>query len=130
MTKQEAKELLPIIQAFVAGKQIQDAIEGLTDWCDTDEINLEFNGQKIIHRIKPELKYRPFKNQEECWNEMMKHQPFGWLTNKANNRKYLITALTNGYASVNSFPGMSFDSYFNEFTFVDGSPFGMKKKEA
>lgn len=54
MTREEAKELLPIIQAFVAGKQIQDAIEGLTDWVDTDEINLEYEGQKIKHRIKPE----------------------------------------------------------------------------
>ena len=31
MTKEEAKELLPIIQAFVEGKQIQDKIEGITD---------------------------------------------------------------------------------------------------
>ena len=46
MTREEAKELLPIIQAFAAGKQIQDAIEGLTDWVDTDEINLEYEGQK------------------------------------------------------------------------------------
>lgn len=46
MTREEAKELLPIIQAFAAGKQIQDAIEGLTDWVDTDEINLEYEGKK------------------------------------------------------------------------------------
>lgn len=64
MTREEAKELLPIIQAFVAGKQIQDTIEGL-EWFDTDEINLEYEGQKIKHRIKPEPKYRPFKDQEE-----------------------------------------------------------------
>ena len=51
MTREEAKELLPIIQAFVKGKAIQDKIEGLTDWYDTDEINLEYNGEKIIHRI-------------------------------------------------------------------------------
>ena len=66
MTREEAKQMLPIIQAFAAGKQIQDAIEGLTDWVDTDEINLEYEGQKIKHRIKPEPKYRPFKNQEQC----------------------------------------------------------------
>ena len=86
MTREEAKELLPIIQAFAAGKQIQDAIEGLTDWVDTDEINLEYEGQKIKHRIKPEPKYRPFRTQEECWNEMMKHRPFGWLKSKMNGR--------------------------------------------
>ena len=79
MTREEAKELLSIIQAFVEGKAIQDKIEGVTGWCDTDEINFEFEGQKIIHRIKPESQYRPFKTQEECWNEMLKHQPLGWV---------------------------------------------------
>ena len=78
MTREQAKELLPIIQAFVAGKQIQDSIDCVR-WFDTDEINLEYEGQKIKHRIKPEPKYRPFKIHEECWQEMLKHQPFGWL---------------------------------------------------
>ena len=54
MTREEAKELMPIIQAFAEGKQIQDKIEGLTGWVDTNAINLEFEGQKIKHRIKPE----------------------------------------------------------------------------
>lgn len=72
MTREEAKQLLPIIQAFVAGKQLQDTLEGLTDWCDTDEINLEYEGQKIKHRIKPEPKYRPFETKEECWHEIEK----------------------------------------------------------
>ena len=79
ITREQAKELLPILQAFAEGKQIQDKIEGVTDWVDTDEINFEYEGQKIKHRIKPEPKYRPFKSQEECWNEMLKHQPFGWI---------------------------------------------------
>ena len=64
MTREEAKELLPIIQAFADGKMIQDSIDG-SKWFDTDEINLEYEGQKIKHRIKPEPKYRPFKTQEE-----------------------------------------------------------------
>ena len=46
MTREEAKELLPIIQAFAEGKPIQDKIEGATDWVDTDEINLEYEGIK------------------------------------------------------------------------------------
>ena len=59
MTREEIKELLPIIQAFAEGKQIQDKIEGLTDWVDTDEINLEYYGQKLKHRIKPGQKFDP-----------------------------------------------------------------------
>ena len=32
---------------------------------------------KFDYRIKPE--YRPFANAEECWCEMLKHKPFGWV---------------------------------------------------
>ena len=46
ITREVAKELLPIIQAFAEGKPIQDKIEGMTDWVDTDEINLEYEGKK------------------------------------------------------------------------------------
>lgn len=118
MTREEAKELLPIIQAFVAGKQIQDAIEGLTDWVDTDEINLEYEGQKIKHRIKPEPKYRPFKNQEECWQEMQKHQPFGW-TKLIGGIEYSIITDVND--------GIRYSDAIKEYTFADGTPFGIKE---
>ena len=138
MTREQAKELLPIIQAFAEGKQIQDKIEGVTDWVDTDEINLEYEGKKIKHRIKPQPKYRPFKSQEECWNEMLKHQPFGWLKSIRKQEKVhigrvfevkdfaLITLSINGILdNVNN------DSsyFFNEYTFADGTPFGIKKEE-
>ena len=136
MTREEAKELLPIIQEFVAGKQIQDAIEGLTDWVDTDEINLEYEGQKIKHRIKPEPKYRPFKTQEECWNEMMKHQPFGWVKSKGKGcfcliglvqwsselEDVMITFATSEQLARSSC------SLFEDFTFVDCTPFGVKEE--
>ena len=118
MTREQAKELLPIIQAFAEGKIIQDKIEGLTDWCDTDEINLQYEGQKIKHRIKPELKYRPFKSRDECWNEMLKHQPFGWLINR--DAQY-INPLSIG-------DGKDFVNWFNLYTFADGTPFGIKEE--
>ena len=124
MTREEAKELLPIIQAFVAGKQIQYAIEGLTDWVDTDEINLEYEGQKIKHRIKPEPKYRPFKSKEECWNEMLKHQPFGWVKEISSEMLYLI----NGISDMSIVIMENIDSFkeaMNIYEFKDGAPFGV-----
>lgn len=136
MTREEAKELLPIIQAFVAGKQIQDAIEGLTDWVDTDEINLEYEGRKIKHRIKPEQKYRPFKTKEECWNEMIKHQPFGWLKSKKDGRLRCIgevygsDELETVYIALSTSESLSrsSDSMFEQYTFDDGTPFGIKEE--
>lgn len=136
MTREQAKELLPIIQAFAAGKQIQDAIEGLTDWVDTDEINLEYEGQKIKHRIKPETKYRPFKTKEECWNEMLKHQPFGWLKSKKNGRFSCIGEVYGSYEfetvyialSTSESLSRSANSMFDEYTFADCTPFGTKEE--
>ena len=136
MTREEAKQLLPVIQAFADGKMIQDKIEGLTDWVDTDEINLEYNGRKIKHRIKPEPKYRPFEGMEECLNEMQKHQPFGWLKSK----KDLMLLLIGGaswleafgkviitFSTRESLPRDS-DCVFDEYTFADGTPFGIKEE--
>lgn len=136
MTREEAKELLPIIQAFVAGKQIQDAIEGLTDWVDTDEINLEYEGQKIKHRIKPEPKYRPFRTQGECWQEMLKHQPFGWLKSKMNGRFRCIGEVYGSdefeivYIALSTSESLSrsSDYMFEQYTFADCTPFGAKEE--
>lgn len=64
---------MPIIKAFAEGKTIQ--------FRERDIEEPSFDGCINEYRIKPELKYRPFKNQEECWEEMLKHQPFGWLRN-------------------------------------------------
>ena len=128
MTREQAKEILPIIQSFVEGKAIQDKIEGVTGWCDTDEINFEFEGQKIIHRIKPES-HRPFENQEECWNEMMKHEPFGWIEHKETKEYYNIVGICKISANTNIFMrgfSCAFTELFDEFIFIDGTPFGIK----
>ena len=126
MTREEAKELLPIIQAFVAGKQIQDTIEGL-EWFDTNEINLEYEGQKIKHRIKPEPKYRPFKTQEECWNEMLKHQPLGWIRESNTKILYNISMIDDCYLSTQDQSKHLVDT-LNIYEFLDGTPFGIKEE--
>ena len=127
MTREEAKELLPIIKAFAEGKPIQDKIEGLTDWVDTDEINLEYEGQKIKHRIKPEPKYRPFKTHGECWNEMLKHQPFGWVrSKKCNALLWNVTSINKDDITIIC-DYYKFHRAFECFEFTDGTPFGIKE---
>ena len=79
MNRQQAKKLLPIIQAFAEGKTIQYR-HGDVDWVDVAPYGtLSFSDDISKYRIKSKQKYRPFKDAEECWNEMLKHQPFGWL---------------------------------------------------
>ena len=81
MTREEMKELLPIMQAWAEGKIIQFRKKGTVEWVDLYEDDLRVSSA-YHYRIKPEPKYRPFKTQEECWNEMLKHQPFSFVVNK------------------------------------------------
>ena len=125
ITREEAKELLPIIKAFAEGKQIQDKIEGLTDWVDTNEINFVYECTRIKHRIKPEPKYRPFKTQEECWNEMLKHQPFGWIKSPNGDLSCIDRVFDEGVTHRTSI--FRFEDYLDgNYTFADGTPFGVK----
>lgn len=77
-------------------------------------------------RIKPEPKYRPFKDAEECWGEMQKHQPFGWLKSKENGYYSFITMLNNRFR-LNGYDGWWFDETIKKFTFADGTTFGVKE---
>ena len=129
LRREEVKELLPILQAFAEGKQIQDKIEGLTDWVDTDVINFKYEGQKIKHRIKPEPKYRPFKTKEECWDEMHTHSDFGWV--KFCNSICFIQNISFNKITVISDEEIcptSFEGGFTNMKFADGTPFGIKEE--
>ena len=72
-------------------------------------------------------KYRPFKNKEECWQEMQKHQPFAWVKEKHSDRYSLITEV-NGL-SIKVKEGCLFTDSVKYYTFADGTPFGVKMEE-
>ena len=137
MDRNQAKEFYPILQAFAEGRVIEcrtkpSAVEGTdvpNDWTEMKEIKFWNNTE---YRIKPpEPTYRPFKNAEECWAEMLKHQPFGWVKN--NNLYRNILETSDGAILLPSFPGEMFVFSFNKakekFTFADGTPFGVKVEE-
>ena len=121
MTREEAKELLPIIQAWAEGKNIQFLSDG--EWHDINQADFTCYPDK--YRIKPEPKYRPFKNQEECWKEMLKHQPFGWLKSKKDGRYRCIgevvwsEAFETANIALSTSESLSrcTDSVFEEYTF-------------
>ena len=133
MTREEAKEMLPIIQAWADGKIIQVREKGRwVELCIDD-----FTCSPDMYRIKPEPKYRPFKSQEECWNEMLKHQPFGWIVRSSDNEYLHIGRIHdrgpyNGYGitlSCNESIRANFDAIFKGFKFVDGTPFGIREEQ-
>ena len=129
MNRNQANYLLPIIQAYAEGKTIQyyDSLIDIEDWEDCENPNFENLTYKF--RIKPEPTYRHFVNAEECWHEMQKHQPFGWV--KCNDVRYNIyivsstsVCLINGNCE-----NMDFAYAYQKLTFDDGLPFGVKVEE-
>ena len=118
ITRENAKKLLPIIKAFSEGKQIQ-FLNNRNEWKEYDNF-FSFTEDASRYRIKPEPKYRPFKSVDECWDEMNKHYPFGWLMDIKDKHYTNISILSNNTL---------FDYLFEIYTFVDGKPFGIKEEE-
>ncbi len=123
MTREEVKEMLPIMQAYAEGKTIQFLDEG--KWIDLFES--DFYKSPDRYRIKPEPKYRPFNTKEECWNEMMNHHPFGWVKEISSEMLYLINGISNESIVIMEDIN-SFKEAMNIYEFKDGTPFGIKEE--
>ncbi len=131
MDRNQAKEFYPILQAFAEGRIIEcrtkpSSIKGTdvpNDWTEMKEIEYWNNTE---YRIKPEVKFRPFKDEEECWQEMQKHQPFGWVKINSNDLN-IITALNTCVCLNDIF--ISYIDAFDKYTFADGVPFDIKVEE-
>lgn len=74
--------------------------------------------------INPHPGYRPFENYEECWYEMLKHEPFSWVIDGNMTRKPIIEV--SKYNLVTKEAKHNFNTAFTCFKFVDGTPFGIK----
>lgn len=130
MNRKEAAELLPIIKAYAEGKEIEIFDEIKKMWITA--ILPHFNCDSSSYRIKPESKYRPFKNAEECWTEMLKHQPFGVVKDKyfANYQTHrAFTCLVTNGCHFRGYEDETFESSFKNLLFADGTPFGIKVEE-
>lgn len=129
MTREEIIDAAKVMEAYANGKKIQ--YKGINGW--VDNYHPIFNWDKYTYRVKPETKYRLFKNQEECWEEMHKHPDFGWVKSKNNKDYYNITniyKIRSGSAKVlieNC--AYTLNEAFNGFTFTDDTPFGIKEEE-
>lgn len=135
MTREEAKEFYPILQAYAEGKVIEcrtkpSAVVGTdvpNEWQETKEIGFWCD---IEYRIKPEPKYRPFANAEECWAEMQKHQPFiKYKVIESSKDVYLIIQRIKIDGIETDVERLDFEMAFKHFTFADRTPFGVKEEE-
>ena len=140
MTREEAKELLPIMQAFAEGKTIE-IFDDVMGWVKTE--NLAFNLSPEFYRTnskpKSNPKYRPFNSVQEAWDEMAKHSPFGWVRFK---EPYNVENIRRAVSSISAYEGLlSFavscpkelhcydaDKMFEIYEFADGKPFGIMEE--
>lgn len=142
MKKNELPDLLPILQAYVEGKELQRRKHNHPAWQSDhtrfynpppgpwidyipgDEIDLI--PWMYEYRVKPDP--RPFKDKEECWREMQKHQPLGWIkdlqdssiTNIIQVDDNRVGYMNGDYVKIGSYPMM-----LKNFKFIDGKPFGI-----
>ena len=117
------------MQAWAEGKTIQLFTNGI--WEDAKNPTFESGA---MYRIKPEPKYRPFKTQEECWNEMLKHQPFAFLSSANEYDWFSICRVfeEEGIPKItfasNPYSDYDMTKVFDTFQFADGTPFGIKEE--
>lgn len=135
MNRNQAKEFYPILQAFAKGEEIEcrtkpSAVKGTSvpnDWTEINEIGY---WDDIEYRVKQEPKYRPFKDAKECWAEMLKHQPFGWVKSQIGEVNSLIILIDNEGLVIgdrnNGVIGFVTATDLFKIKFADGTPFGVK----
>ena len=131
MTREESKAFYPILQAFAEGKVIEcrtkpsalsKSWQDMNEWTEMKEIEFWNNTE---YRVKPKPKYRPFKDAEECWQEMQKHQPFGWVKSTLFKDFALVKRVTTLYVEINR-DIIDYKDALEKFTFADDTNFGVK----
>ena len=127
MTREEIKRRAELYSALAEGKTIQILnMEG--NWVDVEVKKLNYIPETLKFRIKPQSNYRPFKSQEECWNEMLKHQPLGWLRSKRIKDIYQLITIRNHEIRIFADLPLRFSRAYREYEFLDGTPFGIKEE--
>ena len=121
----DVKYKIEVMNAYVNGKSIQSKSCDSSEW--VDDLYPKFDWVHFDYRVNNHA--RQFKNDKECWEELFKHNPIGYLKNIKTGYKVFITGIYNYYISADG-ETYTFREAFSQYVFEDGSPFGiMTKKE-
>jgi len=137
MTTQEKIE---VMKAYAEGKKIQVCYDKKSKWSDWEEsFEPAWEWGLNFYRVKPGEKYRPYKNTDEMVEDFRKKVGMGfpklflpsiWIKRKDNSDfASLITEF--GYSCVwHSViqEGVSLKVLFQDYTYLDGSPCGIKEE--
>ena len=125
MKRTYTADYIKVMQAYVEGQQIQYKDDEV--WIDIDDPDWDWHNWE--YRIKPESNYRPFRDSEECWQEMQKHRPFGWIKNKNNGHYAMITKVNADFdkkhIAISGINIWTLSETMCDYTFADGEPFGI-----
>ena len=105
-------------------KDVRDRIKTFEDACEEDDRDPNFLPEQYHVKKEPS---RPFHNAEECLNEMMKHQPFGWVYDKNNNQFLNTNRVGNDGVDFYGRQRNTFAKANSYITFADKEPFGIKE---
>ena len=127
MTREEVRKAAEVMLAYADGKDLQICGQGSNEWVDV--IIPVFNWELNSYRIKPEPRYRSFKNTEECFDEMKKHVPFGWVVNEVGVYSFICGVRKDAILlSLDPMVSLNFRDALFKCAFVDGEPFGVKEE--
>ena len=125
MKRTYTADYIKVMQAYVEGKQIQYKDDEA--WIDIDDPDWDWHNWE--YRIKPEPNYRPFRDVEECWQEMQNHRPFGWIKNKNDGHYSMITKVNADFdkkhIAISVINIWTLSETMCDYTFAYGEPFGI-----
>lgn len=129
MNREEAKHLSDVFKAYSEGKTIQIKRCGRQTWSDIAYPNACWYIDKYEFRIKPEPKYRPYKNAEEFLKGQKEHGDM--LYNRVNGEYHHPVQVRNGGINVmyennttyHTFAELLKSSY--NYTWQDGAKCGI-----
>ena len=126
MDRNEARKAAEVMFAYADGKEIEWTHRNVYNWARASTPT--FDWCQNDYRIKPQPKYRPFKDAEECWQEMLKHQPFGWVKTEAGEYRFIDRVTSEVHLADQGKSYSAFCGALESYTFADGEPFGAKEK--
>lgn len=128
MTRENAKELLPIIQAFAEGKEIQFYTCG--KWRDMGLPTMVFRLPPEHYRVKPEPKYRPFTFEEfVAGYEKRYSRRLVKFANGDNTVNYTIVTVRWDGVKLSNDTWPNWQELLYTFAWHDGTPIGVRTNE-
>lgn len=121
MTREEAKNMLPIIKAWAEGREVLRNDGSGWVLLAGDDIRLDVPAEH--YRVVP--RFRPFKDNKECMKALREHGP---LIDRRTGATCLVSVLLDNYFYVNGEEEkITYDKGFNRFVLKDGEQFGVKE---